>query len=646
MAAPADPIYRAIATALDTVFYRTIYQDVARAGIDPVRHYVDEGAREGRDPTPWFSTLAYLERNPDLAGANPFYHYLTWGWREGREAEPSPHGGAFLWQGGAAVGDRTWRYEPDFAPVPEPHAAEPAPSAQALAQMAEAFDAAFYRAANPDIADAEVDALDHFLQSGWREGRDPSREFSVADYLELNPDVAAAGLNPFQHYVLTGRIEGRPARHNLGFRHQIISRLAPIAERQAAAALASAAVAQGTPAELQAALEARRGQGLHVTFSHDDFTANVGGLQLCLQREAAALEAREVDHLHLFPVLPWPTIRPDDSAAPMGVIWNGAQVGAFAAADIANALRRRRAEGEEATDSFALHNLLGHAIGEVLQILEAAGLVRGYLWLHDFTSLCAGVHLMRDDVADCGAPPPASGACRICVYGPRRSLHMDAHDRLFAALDLTVVAPSQSAYDTWRKASSAPQAVRHRIHPHAWLGPTPSQPPLAVPGGPLKVAFLGMPSAHKGWPVFAALAERFADDPRYAFLHLASVQAPGPPVDFHRVSVSAGAPLAMREAMQALEVDVAVLWSLCRETFSFTAYEAVAVGAAVLTGPDSGNIAAFAAETGHGRVLADEDALAALFASGDALALARAVRRAPTYDLTFSALTIDLLESA
>ena len=329
----------------------------------------------------------------------------------------------------------------------------------------------------------------------------------------------------------------------------------------------------------------------------------------------------------------------------MGILWNGANLGAFAATDIAAALRRRWPEGLGGRESYALHNLLGHSVGEVLSILEAAGLERGYLWLHDFTSLCAGVHLMRDDVADCGAPPLGSPACTICVYGPRRAQHMEAHDRLFAALDLTVVAPSQSAYDTWRHATQAPAALPHRIHPHAGLVPAVT-PPAPVVAGPLKIAFLGMASAHKGWPVFLALAERFADDPRYAFLHLGSTKALGSTVAFHKVSVSAGTPLAMREAMARLGIDVAVLWSLCRETFSFTAYETVAVGAAVLTGPDSGNVSAFVAEGGHGRVLADEDELVALFESGEALALARAVRAAPTYDLTFSALTVDLLEGA
>jgi hypothetical protein len=85
---------------------------------------------------------------------------------------------------------------------------------------------------------------------------------------------------------------------------------------------------------------------------------------------------------------------------------------------------------------------------------------------------------------------------------------------------------------------------------------------------------------------------------------------------------------------------------LCRETFSFVAHEAVAAGCAVITGPDSGNVAAFVTEGGHGWVLPDEAALTAAFDDGRITELARAQRRPMHYDLTFSALTLDLVRPA
>ncbi len=73
------------------------------------------------------------------------------------------------------------------------------------------FDPDDYRRANPDVASAGLDPLLHFLQSGWREGRNPSRHFDTNRYRDSYPDVAAAQLNPLLHYVRNGVFEGRSA---------------------------------------------------------------------------------------------------------------------------------------------------------------------------------------------------------------------------------------------------------------------------------------------------------------------------------------------------------------------------------------------------------------------------------------------------
>ncbi|PHK93430.1 hypothetical protein CR162_18690 [Pseudoroseomonas rhizosphaerae] len=73
------------------------------------------------------------------------------------------------------------------------------------------FDKAFYRAIYADIAQAGVDPVQHFLQFGWKEGRDPNSHFDTSFYMNQNPDVLAAGVNAFQHYLSAGAAEGRAA---------------------------------------------------------------------------------------------------------------------------------------------------------------------------------------------------------------------------------------------------------------------------------------------------------------------------------------------------------------------------------------------------------------------------------------------------
>jgi hypothetical protein len=215
------------------------------------------------------------------------------------------------------------------------------------------------------------------------------------------------------------------------------------------------------------------------------------------------------------------------------------------------------------------------------------------------------------------------------------------HRALFEALSLTVVSPSQPTMDLWLARSDVAHAGIV-VLPHARLvdrGPAPKVPK----DRPFRLAFAGMPVAHKGWEVFRDLVQKHGDDPRYEFLHLGGRTPGGLALTFHKVVVTDHAPRAMQDAVERFEVDAVLIWPLCRETFSFTAYEAVAGGAAVITGPDSGNVAAFVEGSGHGRVLPDETALGEAMASGDITELARAVRAPRLFDLAFSGLTVDLL---
>ena len=95
---PPQPMIRSITgTAIDPVsllfdadWYRVQYPDVAAAGLDPIRHFFDNGAREGRNPNAYFETNWYVSTNADVAASmmNPFLHYLLYGAREGRKGKP------------------------------------------------------------------------------------------------------------------------------------------------------------------------------------------------------------------------------------------------------------------------------------------------------------------------------------------------------------------------------------------------------------------------------------------------------------------------------------------------------------------------------------------------------------------------------
>lgn len=84
----------------DETFYLSHNEDVRTADMDPIRHYVIFGWKEGRDPNPNFDTSYYLQGNPDVVDAksNPFVHYIRFGRKENRLSRESLQTAAQLHQ--------------------------------------------------------------------------------------------------------------------------------------------------------------------------------------------------------------------------------------------------------------------------------------------------------------------------------------------------------------------------------------------------------------------------------------------------------------------------------------------------------------------------------------------------------------------
>jgi hypothetical protein len=77
------------------------------------------------------------------------------------------------------------------------------------------FDENWYLTQYPDLAQAGVEPLLHYLKFGGFEGRKPNPDFDSAFYLAQYPDVVKGGLNPLVHYVRFGRSEQRLTSANM-----------------------------------------------------------------------------------------------------------------------------------------------------------------------------------------------------------------------------------------------------------------------------------------------------------------------------------------------------------------------------------------------------------------------------------------------
>jgi len=138
----------------DAHWYLLRHDEVRNARVDPLTHFVEWGAGEGRNPNPLFDVAWYRRQNPDIEArrVNPLLHYVNEGAPKGRA--PSPM-----------------------------------------------FAADWYRARHPDAAASKLGPLAHYLRRGVRNERDPSPYFSAKLYRKRRPEIVAAGGDPFAYWL-------------------------------------------------------------------------------------------------------------------------------------------------------------------------------------------------------------------------------------------------------------------------------------------------------------------------------------------------------------------------------------------------------------------------------------------------------------
>lgn len=570
-------IIETITKEFDVDWYAAHNPDV-REG-EEILHYAKYGWLEGRDPGPNFSTMGYLAANEDVREAkiNPFVHWINEGRKEGRQ----------------------------FAS----QAVESGDLSHQLSVMRPLFDSEYYSAmwrfyeskTGTEDSGGEIQAetpdgwLLHFATSGWKQGLNPNREFSTSGYLSIYDDVRSAGINPFYHWIVQGIEEGRQAKPQTDYRCSIIASIQQPESRRAEIVKQrqSEESALLQLHDLLPHLDKRR---TVATISHDDFTSHIGGIQLILRRESKNYQALGLNHIHFFPRC-HSLIFTHDNDPVLGVLLNGDFLGWINGAEIGlelwNVNKNDRLRNPIDCISLVTHSFLGHRPDTIENLIDILDPKSKIFWVHDYASVCSGFQLLRNDVEWCGAPDITSSACQVCVYSDTRSLQYEAHKNILSNQRFDAVAPSRKAAEIFkRQYPSINIAVKEHIVLKA-ANVEPRKP------GPIRIAFLGHPAAHKGWYEFLQLADTFAGDPRISFLHVSSGSAIAPSLVHIHAVPEANGDSAFPDIVRRESIDFAFVGSIWPETFCLIAYEAVAGGAQLITYKISGNVPDFVSSN-HG----------------------------------------------
>lgn len=352
------------------------------------------------------------------------------------------------------------------------------------------------------------------------------------------------------------------------------------------------------------------GSVIRIAFSHDNYLENIGGLQLKIADEQLEVNGSGKGYLHIFPYGAGLALMEfyDDSV--IGINLNGEWVG-YTHPQILIDFLAEISSGFN-VERISIHHVMGFDLGFIEKVIEVAQHPKTVFWLHDFFSLCPGYLLLRNDLEFCGVPDVRSNACFLCIYGERRIKHLKEVERFFSQDNIEVISPSEFALDLWKRGFPV-KGITSIVCPHASLEyqePIPSDTKNSV----IKVAFVGFPVHHKGWETWLKLTEQFGSDPRYEFILFSETRRHSRNFKNVSVSVTKESRNKMAEALKNHNIDIAFLWSICPETFSFTLYESLSAGCTILTNRNSGNIQAYVREHPEtGIVFDNEQTLMALF---------------------------------
>lgn len=331
---------------------------------------------------------------------------------------------------------------------------------------------------------------------------------------------------------------------------------------------------------------------------HSDYRTGVAGVQKLLQQEQQLLAAKRISYLEIHPAPKQPLHWRRSRDFVFGLYVDSVYVGGFVVEQLCQIFNELARLGVELS-AVHVHHLMGFDLEAVRELLGGIIAPKTF-FIHDFYSICRQPNLLQNDNEFCGGPAVGSPTCQKCSYGAGRNKHFAAFTGFWDAWKPTFVAPSKTACDIWSK-SFPDQAGKVMIIPHQI--PQYSTAALARQPGTdrLRIAYVGYQHANKGWEEWKRLTSLLSRD-HYELLVLGSCTEFLPGVRYIPVSFVKSGDNAMVKALREEGIDIAFLWSLVPETYSFTLYESMAAGCFILTNPASGNIAAQVSQSGCGIV--------------------------------------------
>ena len=418
----------------------------------------------------------------------------------------------------------------------------------------------------------------HYCEKGWKKGFNPRADFDTKYYLMSNPDVKSALLNPYYHYLAQGINEGRHALIPGGIKRRQLNKTKSI-KTQEKGWKGHKAKKLTSVETLSTLIKDLPGKSI-LSLSHDNFKENAGGVQLCVSREFDQASSASYSYIHLSPLSPKLSLQLDESLD----IELNMFIGTSKALEVRglDAIEVLKHHGN--LSAVAMHSILGFTDSFLMSLTDELKPDNWFFWMHDFSSCCVNFNLMRNGISFCGGPSLESSSCSVCSDYEGRKAYLPVIKKLFGKGKFRFICPSQSTMDVIL--NTFPEIENSLIiHPHLMLRDKTLQP--YVPNKKIKIAFCGSAMFLKGWSFFIELANQLYGE--IEFYHFSTVKEPYGFINHVMTTISDGKS-QMTQNLLDNNIDFVFVGSLCSETFSYSAHEAISAGCYLLNLGRYGNI--------------------------------------------------------
>ncbi len=262
------------------------------------------------------------------------------------------------------------------------------------------------------------------------------------------------------------------------------------------------------------------------------------------------------------------------------------------------------------TDEIHLHHLMRMRLDEVTKIVDQCKIPVKF-FVHDFYCCCPSINFMDSTGKYCGDSAVSEEKCRHCALYESASRHREHMEKFFRMLEdrLTVVAPSQYALSAWLKSFGEIKCHTKVMPLQRAEGAYAGNSGIRKTGEPLRIAYVGSCMSIKGYAQWkTAVAACKIEKKNYQFYVFGDAKEKIDGVI--NISVNVGKVATdMVDKLRKYEIDVAIINSLCGETYSYTFHECLAANAYIVTNRFSGNVATKVFDNRNGTVLESPDDL-------------------------------------